>query len=159
MKKSERIISAILTMVIGILLIVMKDSFIGLLMTVAGGCLIILGIVDVFHRVVSPAVVKIVVGVLIIVCGWALVRAVLYIVSAILLIGGILILYDKIKRKYRCVSIVYTVCEYAIPSVLLFIGVLLLFHQAKAVNLIFVLSGIFTVIEGGLLLLDAFSQD
>lgn len=159
MKKSERIISAILTMVIGILLIVMKDSFIGLLMTVAGGCLIILGIVDVFHRVVPPAVVKIVVGVLIIVCGWALVRAVLYIVSAILLIGGILILYDKIKRKYRCVSIVYTVCEYAIPSVLIFIGVLLLFHQAKAVNLIFVLSGIFTVIEGGLLLLDAFSQD
>lgn len=159
MKKSERIISAILTMVIGVLLITMKDNFIGLLMTVAGGCLIILGIIDVFHRVVPPAVVKIVVGVLIIVCGWALVRAVLYIVSAILLIGGILILYDKIKRKYRCVSIVYTVCEYAIPSVLIFIGALLLFHQAKAVNLIFILSGIFTVIEGGLLLLDAFSQD
>ena len=99
MKKTERIIAAILTMVVGILLIAMQDKFIGILMSIAGACLIVLGVVDICHRYVPPAVIKIVSGILIIVCGWALVEAVLYIVSAMLLIAGILVLYGTNPKK------------------------------------------------------------
>lgn len=159
MKQSKKIISAILTTVVGVLLIIMKGNFIGLLMTIVGGGLIILGVVDIFHRLLPPAVVKIVAGILLIVCGWTLVRAVLYILSAILLIGGILILYDKIKSKCKCEKLMYTICEYASIGIAIFIGILLLFHQAKAVDVIFVISGIFTVIEGGLLLLSTFTNE
>ena len=77
MKKSEKITAAILTMVVGVLLIAMQDNFIGLLMSIAGVCLIVLGVVDIFHHFIPPAVVKIVSGILIIVCGWVLVEAVL----------------------------------------------------------------------------------
>ena len=146
-------------MVIGILLITMKGNFIGVLMTIVGGGLIILGVVDIFNRIIPPAVVKIVAGILLIICGWAIVRAVLYILSAILLIGGILLLYDKIKKKCRCEKLLYTICEYAEIGIAIFVGILLLFHQAKAVNVIFVVSGIFTVLEGGLLLVSTFSEE
>ena len=159
MKQSEKIISAVLTMVVGILLITMKDNFIGILMTIAGSGLIIIGIVDIFNRILPPAVIKIVSGILLIICGWAVVRAVLYIVAALLLISGILLLYDRIKKKCKYDKLIFVVSEYAFIGILILIGFLLLFHQAKAVAVIFVVSGVLTVIEGGLLLANAFTQE
>ena len=159
MKQSEKIISAILTMVVGILLITMKDNFISILMTIAGGCLIVVGVVDACNRLIPPAVIKIVSGLLLIICGWAVVRAVLYIVAALLLVGGILLLYDKIKRKCKCDKVLFTISEYAVIGIMIFIGFLLLFHQAKAVNVIFIVSGVLTIIEGGLLLANTFIQE
>ena len=159
MKKTERIIAAVLTMVVGILLIAMQDKFIGLLMSIAGACLIVLGVVDLCHRYVPPAVVKIVSGVLIIVCGWILVEAVLYIVSAMLLIAGILVLYDKIKKRVRCDTLFKTILEYALPAMFIAIGCLLLFHQAFALEIIFVVVGCLTLIEGSILLLEAFDEE
>ena len=159
MKKSERIIAAALTMVIGILLITLQDEFIGILMTVAGVSLIVLGIVDIFNRFVPPAVVKIVTGILIIICGWALVEAVLYIVAALLLMAGVLLIYDMIKKRHRCETVWKTVIEYAIPSLFLAIGMLLLFHQTLTMKVIFIICGILTLMEGGVLLINAFDED
>lgn len=159
MKKTEKIIAAILTMAVGVLLIVLQNNFIGLLMTIAGVCLIVLGALDVFHREVPPAVVKIVTGALIIVCGWALIEAVLYIVAALLLIAGILLLYDKIKKRVVCDTLLLTALEYAVPSLFVLIGFLLLFHQAVAIEIIFVFSGILTLIEGGVLLANALLEE
>ena len=86
MKRSEKIITALLIMALGILFIILKDAFIALLMTVAGISLIVLGIIDLVDRLVPPAVVKIVAGALVVLCGWVIVEAVLYILAAILLI-------------------------------------------------------------------------
>ena len=159
MKKTEKIISAVLTMVVGILLIAMQDKFIGILMSIAGACLVVLGIVDLFHRCVPPAVIKIISGIVIIVCGWVLVEAVLYIVAAMLLIAGTLLLYDKIKKRVRCETLLKTVLEYVLPSVFIVIGCLLLCHQAFALEITFVVTGILTLIEGSILLVEAFESE
>ena len=159
MKKTEKIIAAVLTMVVGILLIVMQDKFIGVLMSIAGACLIVLGVVDIFHRYVPPAVIKIVSGILIIVCGWVLVEAVLYIVAAMLLIAGILLLYDKIKKRMRCDTWLHTALDYSLPLVFIVIGCLLLFHQVFALEIIFVVMGCLTFIEGAILLVEVFENE
>ncbi len=159
MKKSEKIIAAILTMVIGVFLIVMQDRFIGILMTVAGVCLLVLGAMDVFNRIVPPAVIKITVGVVIILCGWVLVEAVLYVAAAVLLIFGVLFLYDKLKKKYRCDSLIKTVLDYSIPSGIILIGALLLIHQALAVEVILIVCGILAFIEGGIMLINVLDED
>ena len=159
MKRSEKIITAILTMIFGILLMVMQDNFIGLLMTIAGLALIVLGVVDIFQHFIPPAVVKMVSGILIIVCGWVLVEAILYILSALLLIAGILLLYDKIRKRVLCDTLWWTVLEYALPCVAILMGGLLLFHQALTVEIIFIFSGLLTLIEGVLLLVEAFENE
>ena len=159
MKKTEKIITAVLTMVVGVLLIAMQDKFIGILMSIAGACLIVLGAVDLYHRYISTAVIKLVSGVLIIVCGWLLVEAVLYILSAMLLIAGILLLYDKIKKRVKGCSLWSTLLEYAMPSLFIVIGFLLLFHQAFALEIIFVVTGILTLIEGSILLVEVFENE
>lgn len=159
MGKSEKIIAAVLTMVLGVLLIVMRDDFIGILMTVIGLGLIALGVVDIVHDKIPTAVIKIVVGGLMILCGWTVVEAVLYILAGLLLICGFLLLYDKIKKHVVCDRLFHTICEYAVPALLIAIGIIFLFHQGKAVNFIFIVSGSLTLIEGGLLLINAMSEE
>ncbi len=159
MKKSEKVIAAVLTMIIGALLIALKGKFVGVVAVVVGVSLIVLGIVDIFGTGVPPAVIKIVLGVIVIVCGFSVVRAVVYVISAALLIVGSLLLYDKLKNGLRCMDLPQRICEIAIPSVCLFIGILLLFHSVKLMNMIFVICGILSLIEGGLILFNAFDED
>ena len=159
MKKTEKIVSALLTIALGVLLIVLKGSVISILMTVLGVGLIAFGLVDLCNRLIPPAVVKIVVGAIVILCGWVIVEAVLYVLAAALLIVGILLIYEKINNKSVCPTLWQTVCEYAVPVVFILIGIFLLFNQGNTVNWVFVLSGAFTIIEGGLLLVDGFYQD
>ena len=159
MKKTEKIIAALLTIALGVLLIALRGTLVSILMTVLGVGLIAFGVMDLFDRLVPPAVIKIVVGLVVILCGWVIVEAVLYVVAALLLIAGILLLYERIKRKPCCSAIVQTLCEYAAPAISLVIGPLLLFNQGNTVNWVFILSGAFTIVEGGLLLVGAFTGD
>ena len=98
------------------------------------------------------------VGVVIILCGWLIVAAVLYLLAAVLLITGILMLYEQIKKGV-CKELWKTVCSYAVPVVFILIGLLLMFNQGNTVNWVFVISGIFTVIEGGLFLVNSIIDD
>ena len=159
MKQMEKIISGLLTVVLGILLIVLKGEVISIIMTVLGVGLLLLGAVDLYNKRVPPAVVKLVLGIVIIFFGWVFVKAVLYLVAAALLITGILMLYEQIRHGDKCATLWQNVCRFATPIVFLLIGGLLLFNQGGTIAWIFILSGIFTIIEGGVLLLDAFLND
>lgn len=158
MKKSEKIISACATILFGILLLVLKDDMISILMSIIGVGLIALGIVDIVAKAIPAAVIKIVCGVFIIVCGWVVVRAVLYILAAILLVFGILSIYYNIKRKVRGCTPLHTATYYIVPALYIAIGVLLLFHKSAAVDIILVLCGLLTVIDGGILLFNAIAE-
>lgn len=155
MTKTQKILSAILTIALGVMLIVLQGEVISIAMTVLGiGC-IVLGVMDLVQKRIPPAVVHLVVGIIIIVCGWAIVGAVLYLLAGVLLIAGILLLYEKMKAHVKCTTWYYTLCEYAVPVLCIVIGILLLFNQGNTVNWVFVVSGIVTIVEGGLLFVDA----
>ena len=77
MKRTEKIVSGLLTIALGVLLIVLKGSVVSILMTVLGVGLIAFGLVDLWNRLIPPAVVKMVVGAIVILCGWVIVEAVL----------------------------------------------------------------------------------
>ncbi|MBQ8428712.1 MAG: DUF308 domain-containing protein [Clostridia bacterium] len=159
MKKTEKIIAAVLTMVVGVLLIVMRDNFIGVLMSVIGLGLIVFGVVDIIDGCIPPAVVKMVGGLLVVICGWVVVEAVLYLLSAITLICGILLLYDKIKRKECGATWWNTVLSYAPSAICIAIGFLLLFHRNLTSAFIFVSCGMLALVEGGILLFNIFSEE
>ncbi len=159
MKKSERILSALTAMALGVLFIVLQDNFIGVLMTVAGACLIVFGVVDILRRNIPQAIIKILSGLLLVVAGWVIAEAVLYILSGILLVFGTLYLYDQIKRGVKCTSPWSIALEYATPALCIAIGVLLLFSQTSFVGVICVVCGILTVLEGGVLLTQAFLEE
>ncbi len=159
MKKSEKIISALVLMALGITFLVLKDNFIGILMTIAGVGFIVLGAVDAIGRCFPLAIIKTLSGALLIICGWAVVEAVLYILSGLLLVFGTLLLCEKIKSGRYCSSFWRGVLEYATPTICISIGILLLFHNSAIVGFVFIFSGVLTIAEGGILLFDAFSEE
>ncbi len=159
MTKTQKILSALFTMALGVMLIVLRGEIISIAMTVLGVGCIALGILDLVQNRVPPAVIKLVVGVIIIVCGWAIVGAVLYILAGLLLIAGILLVYEKLKNRVRCATWYQNLIEYAVPILCIVIGVLLLFNQGNTVSWVFIVSGSITVIEGGFLLVDALQTE
>ena len=159
MKISEKWIAAILTILIGVLFIVMKSGVIGVAMTVLGAVLIVLGLLDLLQKEIPPAVVKIVIGALIILFGWTITNAVLYIVAALALIYGVLLLYQLVKCRKKGSCLLDTLLGYAVPVLFIVIGLLLFFNQGGTLNWVFIVAGIFTVIEGGLMLIDAINKD
>ena len=68
-------------------------------------------------------------------------------------------LYELLKKRSKGDNLLQTIGQYAIPALCLLIGILLLFNQGGTVAWVFVLSGIVTVLEGGVLLLEAFFED
>ena len=155
MKKSEMIISAIFTIAIGVLLMIMKGEMISVFMTVLGVSLIVFGLLDLLQKNVPFAVVKIVVGGVVILFGWTIVSAVVYILASIVLIVGILALYDCLRYRLRCVQSKEALKILATPVVCILIGLILFFNQW---DWVFVVAGLFTVLEGGLLLWEALSK-
>ena len=101
MKKTEKLISALATITLGVLLIILQGSVVSILMTVLGVGAIVFGVIDLFNKNFPHAVVKIVCGVVIIICGWVIVSAVLYVLAGLLLIVGILLVYEKIRCGKR----------------------------------------------------------
>ena len=158
MRKNEKIIAAVLTMVFGVLFMLLKSDLIGLLMTILGSALIVFGIIDLVNKVVPLAVCKLVFGVVIIVLGWVLFTAVLYVLSACLLIVGILAIYDLVRYKFISFSFKNTACliRLAEPVLCVIIGLILLFEP---LDWVFIVAGIFTFIEGVVLLINAIRNE
>ena len=159
MKKTEKIIAALATIALGILVIVLRGDLIKIFTSVFAVALIVLGLIDLANKKVPPAIVKLVAGVVVLICGLAVVEIVLYIIAALLIIAGILSLYEKLKCCKRCKNWLDAILEYAMPAVFLIICILLLFNQGNTVNWIFVVSGILTALEGAVLLVNALMSD
>ncbi|MBQ7924511.1 MAG: hypothetical protein IJ329_04315 [Clostridia bacterium] len=159
MRKTEKFIVAALTVVLGVLLIAFQEDVVKIAMSAIGLLLIALGVLDFFNKTLALAVVKAVTGLVVILFGIFAVRAVLYLLAGILLIAGILLLYEKWKSRVRCDSLFQKIFAYALPAICILIGILLLFNGNNTVTWVFVVSGIFVVIEGSLLLVDAIVGD
>ena len=159
MKKTEKLISALATITLGVLLLILQGGIVSIIMTVLGVGLIVFGVIDLINKNFPHAVVKIVCGVVIIICGWVIVSAVLYVLAGLLLIAGILLLYEKIRCGKKAETLLKTIIEYAIPVLCIVIGILLMFNQNNTVKLVFIFGGILTIIEGGLLLAGAVLDD
>ena len=160
MKNSEKMISAILTIILGILFIVLKEQVIGIGMTILGVLLIVAGVLDLIgSKQTYSAVVKIVIGVLFIVFGWTIVSAVLYILAALLLVYGIYLFYDRIKTHMKGANLLSTIITYVEPALFILIAFFLFFNQGGTIEWVFIVSGIFAIIEGALMFLDALKKE
>ena len=62
MKRTEKMLSAALTITLGVLLIILKANIISILMTILGVGLIVLGVMDLIHKNTAVGICKLVVG-------------------------------------------------------------------------------------------------
>ena len=153
-KSTSKLIAAILMTVLGILFIVFKNDIIGIGMTVLGAMLIIQAVLDLIGKNYVSAVIKAVIGVLLIVLGWLFVTVALYIMAAVLLIYAILMLIEVIKALPKLKTALAKVVGFIQPVGYLVVALCLLFNQGGTVAFVFILAGIFLIIQGALALVD-----
>lgn len=146
-KKSSLFIS-ILTAVIGLLFIILKNDVIGISMTIIGVFLIVMGVLYLIDKLFLSGVIWIVIGVVIIVFGWVLATVVIYILAVYFIISGIINIINLIKAHTKGTNFLYTLLIYAFPVFSIIIGILLCFNQGGTIAWIFIVCGILLLIDG-----------
>ena len=143
MKLSSNLITAILTIALGVLLAVFKEGIIGIAMTVLGVGLIIWAIIDFLDKKMEPAIIKAVAGVAVILLGWLVASIVLFVFAGLLLIYAIYQIYLLIKAKKKKWDLFVQPVLYAIAAVLfLFNGY----------GWAFIAAGVVLIVQGALAL-------
>lgn len=155
MKSQSRnqLIAAILMTLLGILFIVLKNEVIRVGMTVLGVMLLVQALFDVIGKQYIPAAIKAVIGVLVIVLGWVFVKVAIYIMAAVLLIYAILQLVMVIRALPATNSTLAKILGFVQPVIYLVISCCLLFNQGGTMSWVFIISGIFLIIQGVLALI------
>ncbi len=156
MKTSERIILALVTISLGVLLIGWQGEIIQVLMTVLGIALIVLGVLDWVGREIKTAIVKLFFGVLAVVFGWLLVAAVSYILATALVLLAIYLSIDFFRRGNKIYLSFRSLSLWIKPVLIFLMGIFLFLNNGGDAEWAFVAVGIIAVPLGGLLLADAF---
>ena len=106
MNKKEGIASAIISVAVGLMLIIMKDDVISIALTVLGVAAIVSAILDFIHRMPNLGLIKAVIGVCILVFGWMFVNLALYILAASIILVGLLQIFNI--HKFCPVNMIFT---------------------------------------------------
>ncbi len=159
MKSSEKAVCGVLTVLLGVLFIALQGDVVSVAMTLLGAALIVWGVLDLFELRFEPSLIKIVAGAVIVLFGWLIVGAVLYILAAALLALGAYFLYVRLKNRSCCASLPDLLLYCAPPVVCMLAAFILFFNQGCAAAWVFIVSGVFIVTEGGLLLWEAFRKN
>lgn len=159
MKEQGRndLIAALLMTVLGVLFLVLKADVVSVAMTILGVLLIVQALFDLLAKQYVICVIKAVIGVLAIVFGWWLVDVALFIFAAILLIFGILQLIVAIKALVSSNNILAKVLVFIRPALYLVISFCLLFHRGTTVTWVFIIAGIFFILQGVISLVNYFA--
>jgi len=153
MKMSSKISSAVVSIAIGIMFIILKDDIIGITMTLIGAAAIIMAIVDFVNKQIRPGVIKSIIGVAVLVLGWVLVDIALYLIAGVLIVLGISQIVSAVKLSALCNS-VQKVFMFIKPVATLAAGLCLFFNKGGTMDWIFILVGVLILVEGLLSLAD-----
>ena len=155
-QNQNKLISAILMTALGVLFIIFKNEVISIAMTVLGVLLVVQAILDFIHKAYVSGVVRAVMGALILVFGLGnlLVTVALYVIAAVLLVYGILQLIGALKALNKKSKLLAKIFAFLEPAVCIFVAVCLLFNHGGTVAWVFIVSGVFLIIDGVIALID-----
>ena len=142
---TNAILTAVVYAVVGILLLILKGGSLGILMTVVGALLIVLGIVDIVkEKETVKGVLEAVVGLAIIVCGWTIAEIVLLVLGVVLIVKGVMELVKNIKGGFSAILS---------PIVTIVIGVILVIAKWALLDVMCIIAGVILIVNAVLVLL------
>ena len=137
--KTNTLYSAILTIVLGALLIIFKSFLLNIVMTVLGAGIIVWAIMDAINKKWTYFAVKTVVGIALIVLSWLITTVILYVLAGLILCYAVYQIYLLISSKNKKWEL------FVQPILLFLVAVLLLF---KGFNWAFLVAGIVLIAQG-----------
>lgn len=155
--KKNDLISALFMAVLGVLFIILKKNVVGISMTVFGALFIIFAIISLISKRYTVAAVQAIIGALIIVLGWVLVDIALFIFAILLLLFGILQLVGAIQGLSQSNGILAKIIGFAKSAICIALAIFLLINNGAVVEWVFIIAGIFFILEGVISLINYFA--
>ncbi len=142
MKKHDKLLTALFTIVLGVLFIILNVDVVSVGMTIIGAALIISSVLELLKKHISQAIIKLVIGIVIIVFGWTLVSVALYIMAFMSLLISVIQILTIVKttKSFRV--------SYLQPIMGLIVAGCMLFNQGGTISWVFIVSGICLIFEG-----------
>ena len=150
MKTLNKLITAALTLALGILFVVKQGGILEIIMTVFGVFAIVLGVIDIVQKNTVSGIVKIVLGAVAIVFGWVFTKVATIVVGVLLAVYGLLLLIDAIRAKSRILPKILAI---VVAGLYILCGIGLAFGQL--LNVIFLIMGILLIVDGVIALVGA----
>ena len=159
MKTQSRneLIAAILMTVMGILFLVWKSNVISIAMTVFGIFLILQAILSLIAKQYVVAAIKGFFGVIVILLAWVFIKVALIIFAILLALVGLLQLLESIKNLPHAKTVLVKVLSFVKPAIYIAISVCLFVNTVKAVDVVFIIAGVFFIVEGIISLINYFA--
>lgn len=155
MNQKENVASALGSILLGILLIVMKGKIITATITLLAVFVIVGAIMDFVAGLVNYGIVKSVAGICILVFGWVFASLAFYILAAGIIIMGLLQISSIKKTMPVNLTAGERFQEYFRPGLMVAAGACLLFNQSGTIAWVFIATGVLLVINGIMTLVGA----
>lgn len=154
MKTSNRIITGLIALALGLLFVTAKGNSIKLSLFVFAGAVAIMAIVDIFEKQKGQAFFKALCAVAVFVLGLLFVDIVLYLISACIIIYGVMQLFYALKTRALYPTKASRVIAMLKPVATLVAGAFLIFNKGAVLDWVFVVAGVIIAIEGLFILFD-----
>ena len=160
MKKLSQITSALMTLVLGILFVMLKGGVVGIAIKVFAAVLIITAILELIKLKIASGVIKAILAIVLFIFGWAITEIALLVIGIVLIVFGVLELIKRIfslfkKNRTRLWA---KILGFISPLFSALAGYFLITSRGEAVGWAIVIGGIFLIINGVLVLIEALSS-
>lgn len=152
--KANKLLTSIVTIIIGVLLITLKSSIVIIAVTIFGLYLIVVGILDIIKKSdLVNGLVKIAVGVVAAVLSWLIVAIASLLLGVVLIINGVTQLLEVLKSK-KPKGLLATLLVFAAPIVSIIGGLCLCGAWGELALTMYVIAGIVVILNGVISLVD-----
>ena len=142
------IVSAVASIIVGVLLIMFKDAVVSIAMTALGITLMISGALDIVNKYFQIGILKAIFGVLVLIFGWLFIKIALIFIGAVLIYRGALALYAFRKSGDIYPKLVDRIFIISAPILNIAAGVCFILNQSASLMWIFILAGFLMVADG-----------
>lgn len=160
MTKASQFVSALMTLILGILFVILKGSVVGIALTVFGVVLILAAVLELIRGKIGSGIVKAILGIAVLVFGWMLLDIALLVIGIVLIAFGALELIKRIialfkKSKTKLFAKILGLIS---PLFSVVAGYFLITSSGEAIGWAIIVGGVLLIINGVLALIEAIAS-
>ena len=160
MTRSSQFVSALMTLILGVLFVILKGEVVGIALTVFGVVLIVTAVLELIRKNIVSGIIKAILGIAVLSFGWMLLDIALLVIGIVLIVFGVLELVKRIvaifkKSKNKLLA---TILGFISPVFSIVAGYFLITSSGEAVGWAIVVGGVLLIINGVLALVEALAS-
>ena len=160
MTRSSQFLSALMTLILGVLFVILKGEVVGIAIQVFAIVLIITAVLELIRLKIASGIVKAILGIVLLAFGWAITEIALLVIGIVLIVFGVLELVKRIVALFKKnrTKLLAKILGFISPVFSIVAGYFLITSSGEAVGWAIVVGGVLLIINGVLALVEALAS-